>query len=134
MGGLASALRDHPDLGGRPRTLMDEALRRAATHIGRVASSREREEADRLTTTLREYQQEAWHVVEPKTVHISNWHIDAITEHLEAVTIGEIRNLLINIPPRHEKSLNVRPRGLRSGKHSGSDSAVSTTEKEADHG
>ena len=107
MGGLASALRDHPDLGGRPRTLMDEALRRAATHIGRVASSREREEADRLTTTLREYQREAWHVVEPKTVHIPNWHVDAITEHLEAVTNGEIRNLLINIPPRHEKSLNV---------------------------
>lgn len=33
-----------------------------------------------------------------------NWHIDAISEHLEAVTRGEIRNLLINIPPRYGKS------------------------------
>jgi predicted phage terminase large subunit-like protein len=36
-----------------------------------------------------------------------NWHIDAIAEHLEAVTIGEIRNLVINIPPRFMKSLLV---------------------------
>lgn len=31
-------------------------------------------------------------------------HIRAICEHLEAVTRGEIRNLVINIPPRHSKS------------------------------
>ena len=35
------------------------------------------------------------------------WHLDAICEHLEAVTRGEIRNLLINMPPRHMKSLAV---------------------------
>ena len=27
------------------------------------------------------------------------WHIDAIAEHLEAVTAGEINRLLINVPP-----------------------------------
>ncbi len=31
----------------------------------------------------------------------------AIIEHLEAVTYGQIRNLLINVPPRHMKSLLV---------------------------
>lgn len=35
------------------------------------------------------------------------WHIDAIAEHLEACTNGEIRRLVINIPPRHMKSLLV---------------------------
>jgi len=46
-----------------------------------------------------------WHIVEPGTPYVHGWHIDAICDHLEAVTHGEIRNLLINIPPRHAKSL-----------------------------
>lgn len=50
---------------------------------------------------------QAWHVVEPATNYVHGWHIDAICEHLEAVTRGEIRNLVINIPPRHMKSLLV---------------------------
>lgn len=36
-----------------------------------------------------------------------NWHIDAMSEHLEAVNDGHIKRLLINIPPRHMKSLEV---------------------------
>lgn len=36
-----------------------------------------------------------------------NWHIDALAEHLEGVTRGHIRNLLITIPPRHGKSTIV---------------------------
>jgi predicted phage terminase large subunit-like protein len=56
---------------------------------------------------LREFTKQAWHIVEPTTPFISNWHIDAITEHLEAVTRGQIKRLLINIPPRHMKSYLV---------------------------
>lgn len=33
----------------------------------------------------------------------SGWHFEAICEHLEAVTRGEIRRLLVNVPPRHSK-------------------------------
>jgi len=51
------------------------------------------------------YTRQAWHVVEPGNQYISGWHVDAICEHLEAATRGEIRNLIINIPPRHMKSL-----------------------------
>jgi len=36
---------------------------------------------------------------------IDNWHIGAICEHLEAVRRGEIRDLVINIPPGHAKSI-----------------------------
>jgi len=36
-----------------------------------------------------------------------NWHIECICEHLESVTHNQIRRLLINIPPRHGKSLII---------------------------
>lgn len=35
------------------------------------------------------------------------WHIEAMCDHLEAVTYGDITRLMINIPPRHTKSLLV---------------------------
>lgn len=55
--------------------------------------------------SLAYYIKQAWPVVEPGNRYIHGWHIDAISEHLEAATRGEIRNLIINIPPRHMKSL-----------------------------
>ena len=46
-----------------------------------------------------------WRCIEPKGFQ-SNWHIEAICDHLEAVVDWQIkRGLLINIPPRHMKSL-----------------------------
>src|SRR5687767_1970034 len=68
-----------------------------------------RDEIDRelASRQLREFVRQAWHVVEPATPFVPGWHIDAIIEHLEAVTCGQIRNLLINVPPRHMKSLLV---------------------------
>jgi len=39
--------------------------------------------------------------------YIHNWHIDAICDHLEAITNQEILRLLITIPPRHMKSISV---------------------------
>jgi len=64
-------------------------------------------EAEQARRSLRIYIEKAWPVVEPGRAFISGWHIDAICEHLEAVTRGEIHRLLINIPPRHMKSLLV---------------------------
>ena len=45
-----------------------------------------------------------WSAVEPVDF-ISGWHLEAISEHLEAVLRGDIHRLIINIPPRHCKSL-----------------------------
>jgi predicted phage terminase large subunit-like protein len=56
---------------------------------------------------LSEFIAQAWPWVEPGTEFYPGWHLDAIAEHLEAVSKGQIRNLLINIPPRHMKSLSV---------------------------
>lgn len=49
----------------------------------------------------------AWPILEPGTRFIDGRHIHAICEALEACERGEIRNLLINIPPRCAKSLLV---------------------------
>lgn len=48
-----------------------------------------------------------WHVLEPKRKFVPGWHIEAICEHLEAVSDGEIIRLLINIPPGCMKSLTT---------------------------
>jgi len=56
---------------------------------------------------LREFVSQAWLIVEPTTPFVPGFHIDAICDHLEAITRGELRNLLINVPPRHMKSLLV---------------------------
>lgn len=49
----------------------------------------------------------AWHLVEPDTPFVDNWHIRLLCRYLEKVTAGEIRRLLINIPPGTAKSLIV---------------------------
>jgi predicted phage terminase large subunit-like protein len=45
--------------------------------------------------------------VDPGAVYKHNWHIDLICEYLEACTNGDIKRLIINIPPRHLKTLIV---------------------------
>ncbi len=46
----------------------------------------------------------AWHVVEPNPLRWT-WHMDAVCEHLEAVSYGYIKNLVISQPPGTSKSL-----------------------------
>jgi predicted phage terminase large subunit-like protein len=46
-------------------------------------------------------------ILEPGRQFIDGWHIRALCAHMEACYYGEIQNLLINIPPRHMKSLIV---------------------------
>ncbi len=44
-------------------------------------------------------------MLEPGTPYHHGWHIDAIGDHLTAVTEGEINRLLINVPPGTMKSM-----------------------------
>lgn len=60
----------------------------------------ERELASR---SLAEFVCMAWPVLESDDF-VHGWHIDAICEHLEAITYGQINRLLINIPPGTMKS------------------------------
>jgi predicted phage terminase large subunit-like protein len=46
----------------------------------------------------------AWHVLEPSTRFVPGRHLEAICEHLSYVASGDIKRLLVNMPPRHCKS------------------------------
>lgn len=60
-----------------------------------------------LSKSLYDYVMEAWQEIEPTAKFIANWHIGCICEHLQAVSAGQIENLLINVPPGCSKSLTV---------------------------
>ena len=70
----------------------------------RLLSAVRKERAER---NLAEFIRQAWPVLEPNTAYIHNWHIDLIAEYLQAVNDGEIHRLLINMPPRHMKSIEA---------------------------
>lgn len=55
--------------------------------------------------SLAEFAKLAWHILEPGTELKWGWALDAICEHLEAVTNGDIKRLLMNVPPGSMKSL-----------------------------
>lgn len=63
-----------------------------------------KEQAER---SLSSFVKQAWPTIEPATGLVWNWHIDAVLEHMEAVTRGQLKRLIINIPPRTGKSLLV---------------------------
>lgn len=68
-------------------------------------------EADRDREAVRrwgfaEFVRRAWPQVEPAPL-VWGWHLDAVCEHLEAVTRREVRKLVINLPPGNSKSTVV---------------------------
>lgn len=77
-----------------PPVVLLDAVRRARLQRAAEAS-------------LYEFTKQAWEVIEPGTTFVEGWHLRAISDHLEAVTDGEVRQLLINMPPRHMKSILV---------------------------
>lgn len=62
-------------------------------------------EREACRRSLVEFIRSAWHVLEPGQPYVHGWHVDAIAEHLTAVSDGEITRLLINIPPGTMKSM-----------------------------
>lgn len=58
-------------------------------------------------TRLSAFLHKSFNILEPGTDYEYNWHIDCISEHLEASYRGEIKRLIINIPPRSLKSFSV---------------------------
>lgn len=59
--------------------------------------------------SLAQFTQAAWHVVEPSTPLIWNWHLDAICMHVQALLERKLgkQNLLICVPPGSMKSTIV---------------------------
>lgn len=57
--------------------------------------------------SLYEFLKQAWPWIEGDLPFDDGWHIHAICEHLQAVSNRQIKNLLINMPPRCSKSTLV---------------------------
>lgn len=79
--------------------------RKRQARLEREALARDADRIRANCQTLSGFIREAWHVVEPSSAYIHGWHLDAIAEHLEAITDGRINRLLINVPPGTMKSL-----------------------------
>lgn len=77
-----------------------------ALDLGRTATFLPMLAAERMRRSFVEFAKRAWLIVEPKQL-AWNWHLDCISEHLVLVTQRDIRNLMINIPPRQTKSILV---------------------------
>ncbi len=50
------------------------------------------------------YFRAAWPILEPKALLLENWHQGLIGEYLSAVRQGQIKRLMVNMPPRFSKS------------------------------
>ncbi len=90
-----SSARRVPDLS---RAIQDPRAQEILGELNR------RKEVRELQSSLYKFLRATWRLVEPAEF-VDGWHIRAICTHLEAVARGEIRSLLINVPPRHAKSL-----------------------------
>lgn len=63
-------------------------------------------EAEECEKSLAVFMRQGWHHVDPDA-YVHGPHIDLMAEYLEEAMRGGIPNLLINIPPGHQKSLSV---------------------------
>ena len=74
--------------------------------IRKQLSERERINAELCRRKLPHFIKKFWPIVDSHEFK-SNWHIDCMSDHLVDVKARKITRLLINIPPRHMKSLQV---------------------------
>ncbi len=54
--------------------------------------------------SLYSFIEESFAILNPGIEFLANWHLELIAEYLQAATTGEIKRLIINIPPRYMKS------------------------------
>lgn len=69
------------------------------------AAARRRLAKQRAEESLIDFVELMWPVLHPGTPFVNGWAIREIARHLEAITNGVIRRILINVPPGFSKSL-----------------------------
>ena len=57
--------------------------------------------------SLLDFMKLGWHVLEPEMPFTPNYGVFAICDHLEAVASGQIKRLLMNVPPGFTKSMTT---------------------------
>jgi predicted phage terminase large subunit-like protein len=78
-------------------SLLPEIISRIETELA------SRQETQAQQENLIDFLRGGWRYVDPAP-YVHGWHLEAIAEHLEGVTRGQIKRLIINIPPRTSKS------------------------------
>jgi predicted phage terminase large subunit-like protein len=104
-----------PSPGWTPREGLPLSLAAYRAEKARRARLKEqdklREDADQIRErckTLAGFVKEAWDVLEPTNPLKWSWHLDAMCEHLQAISEGRIfPRLIINVPPGSSKSMIV---------------------------
>ena len=72
----------------------------STTHNPLVSERHARE----LERNFEAFTRAAWPVLEPATPFVSGRHVEAVAEYLTAVSLGQIKRLVVNMPPRLTKS------------------------------
>ena len=64
--------------------------------------------------SLKDFVHEAWHLLEPVSTLVWNWHLDLICEYLTLIrdenfksACGDLEGIIFNVPPRTMKSLLI---------------------------
>ena len=81
-----------------------DQLEWALSHREKAISDLDRADAEE---SLLGFIKLAWKHLEPGTPFVPGWPVEAICEHLEAVSNGDIKRLVINVPPGCMKSLTT---------------------------
>lgn len=95
------------------RAPVSQELARRRIEALRFATAENAEAIRAQCRKLSGFVRAAWPILEPTNEYVHGWHIDAICELLEAITLGKLRALglenrvLINVPPGMMKSLLV---------------------------
>src|SRR5438093_13742117 len=71
------------------------------THLGRAFHDAI------LRTDFEAFVRRCFMTLNPGFQYLENWHISAIGYQLERIRRGEVTRLIINMPPRHLKSVTV---------------------------
>ena len=61
-------------------------------------------QAEKCRRKLIEFVKAAWPLIIPYQPLVRHFALDAVCEHLQAVTDGQIKNLIMNVPPGMAKS------------------------------
>ena len=85
---------------------LEAEKRRRQADMQRITLARDADQIREQCGRLVNFIGAAWPVIEPTTPYVYGWHHDAISEHLEAVTRGEIQRLQINEPPGCMKAID----------------------------
>ena len=80
----------------QPNLLQAARLKRAILDL---------ETKEKCENSLLDFIKYVWPIVEPSRPLVMGWPMEAICEHLEAVSRGDIKRLLVNVSPGFSKSL-----------------------------